>query len=50
MYEDRFMALSSSPILSSLEPVTKKFHLYEGTLSNMTDLLNRHELQMNERF
>ena len=50
IYEDRLMALSSSPILSSLQLGTKKFHLYEGILSNIADIFNRHEVQMNEKF
>ncbi len=48
--EDKLYVLSSSPVIHSIESTNSKYVLYEGNLSNMNDVLNKHELQMYERF
>lgn len=42
--------LSSSPVIHSIEFSNSKYVLYEGNLSNMNDVINKHELQMYEKF
>jgi hypothetical protein len=48
--EDHLLLLSNSPILHSLDNKPNNYVLYEGSLANMSDLLTRRELPMQERF
>jgi len=48
--EDRLYVLSSSPVIHSIEFSNSRYVLYEGNLSNMNDITNKHELQMHEKF
>ena len=42
--------LSSSPVIHSIDYSNVRYVLYEGNLSSMSDIINKHELQMYERF
>jgi len=42
--------LANSPIINTLDNKPNNYILYEGSLANMNDLLNRKELVLHDRY
>ena len=48
--EDKLFLLSNSPIIHSIDRSGVKFILYEGSLSNINDVLKKQEIPMGVKF